>query len=94
MTDDARFLPNPPTRSPSGGNGNGTGVHGRLSALEAGLKRLATKEDVRRIETLIARRKASMPRWPIGLASAAIAAFVATLARTLFMQSLDSRSHQ
>lgn len=91
MTDNVRPLPNPPVPSPSGGNGNGTGlhgIHGRLSALEAEMKRLATKEDVQRIETLIARREASMLRWLVGPALTAIAA---TLARTFFVQTSEPR---
>ena len=60
-----RPSPSPPSAASDGG-GNGRDLHGRVSALEAHLQHLATKEDIRRIETLIARRESFMLRWFIG----------------------------
>ena len=82
MTEKVYHLPNPPSQSSSGGNGNGTNFHGRLSALEAELKHLVTKEDIRRIEALIAQREASLQRWLIGVIGGAAAALVLALVRT------------
>ena len=63
--------PTPPSPASNGGGGNGHDVHGRVSRLEAHLQHLATKEDIGRIETLIAKREAAMLRWLIGLVIAA-----------------------
>lgn len=65
-----------------GGNGNGTNLHGRLSALEAELKHLATKEDIRRVEALIAQREASLQRWLIGVIGGAAVTLAVALVRT------------
>ena len=71
MTGEIHELPGasapPPSPASNGGGGNGRDLHGRVSALEAHLQHLATKEDIRRIETLIAQREAAMLRWLIGL---------------------------
>lgn len=78
----------PPPSAPDGGNGNGKDLHGRVSALEAQLQYLATKEDIRRIETLIQRIEtqiaeceAAMVRWLIGLVVAAALALGVALIR-------------
>ena len=81
MTETVRHLHNPPTRSGSGGNGNETNLHGRLSALEAELKHLATKEDIQRIEALIAQREASLQRWLIGVIGGAAVVLALALLR-------------
>ena len=71
MNDNVRNMhsgPPPPRTNPaSGGNGNGHNLHGRVSAIEAHLWHLATKDDIQRIEALIAKREASMQRWLIGI---------------------------
>lgn len=64
------------------GNGNGHDLHGRVSALEARLDYLATKEDIRRIEALIAQREAAMLRWLIGILSVAGISLAIALIRT------------
>ena len=81
VTETVRHLHNPPMRSGSGGNGNETDLHGRLATLEAELKHLATKEDIRRIEALIARREASLQRWLIGVIGGAAVALTLALLR-------------
>ncbi len=81
MTENIHHLPSPPAQSASGGNGGGSNLHGRLSALEAELKHLATKEDIRRIEALIAQREASLQRWLIGVITTAAVALGLTLVR-------------
>lgn len=73
--------PPPPSAATDGGGGNGRDVHGRVSALEAHLQHLATKEDIQRIETLIAKREAAMLRWLIGLVLTAGAALAIALVR-------------
>ena len=42
------YMQGPPGRRASGGNGSGNGndIHGRVSALEAQLQHLATKNDI------------------------------------------------
>ena len=42
-----------PNQQTGGGGGNGHDLHGRVSALEAHMQHLATKEDVQEIKTLI-----------------------------------------
>lgn len=77
----------PPAAAPgqgSGGNGNGQNLHGRLSAVEAHLQYLATKEDIQRIEGLISRREASMLRWLIGIIAVASISLVVAMIRTFF----------
>ena len=76
-----KATPPPPSAAPNGGGGNGRDLHGRVSALEAHLQHLATKEDIRRIETLIAQREAAMLRWLIGLVLTAGAALAIALVR-------------
>ena len=68
----------------SGGNGNGQNLHGRLSAMEAHLPYLATKEDIRRVEGLISQREASMLRWLIGIIAVAGISLVVAIIRTFF----------
>lgn len=80
MTEKVHHLSNPPAQS--GSSGNGTNFRDRLSALEAELKHLATKEDIRRIEALIAQREASLQRWLIGVIGGAAIALVLALVRT------------
>ncbi len=72
----------PPQHASHGGGGNGHGLHGRVSAIEARLDYLATKEDIRRVEALITQREASMQRWLIGVVSGAALAVIVALIRT------------
>ena len=75
----------PPASTPghgSSGDGNGRDVHGRLSAVEAHLQHLATKEDIQRIEGLISKREASMLRWLIGIIAVATISLGVALLRT------------
>jgi len=53
-----------------------------VSAIEARMGHLATKEDVQRVEALIAQREASLQRWMIGLVSGAALAAILALIRT------------
>lgn len=64
------------------GNGNGRDLHGRLSAVEAHLQHLATKEGIQRIETLIERKEATMLRWLIGVISLGVISIAVALIRT------------
>ena len=57
----------PPPVPSEGGNGNDYYLNGRVSSLEAHLQRLSTKEDIRRIERLIAEHEGSVQRWLIGI---------------------------
>ena len=50
--------------------------------MEAHLQHLATKEDIRRIEGLIAQREASMLRWLIGILVVASVSLAVALIRT------------
>ena len=56
----------PPTPAPGGG-GNGNNLHGRLSAIEARMDYLATKEDIQRVEKLVSVREVSLQRWLVGI---------------------------
>ena len=71
-------LPRPVTGN---GGGNGHDLHGRVSALEAHLQHLATKEDIQRVEGLIAQREASMLRWLIGILAVASISLAVVLIR-------------
>ncbi|MCY3880234.1 MAG: hypothetical protein OXF74_13775 [Rhodobacteraceae bacterium] len=71
-----------PAQAAHGGGGNGQDFHGRVSAIEARLDYLATKEDIRRVEALISQREVSLQRWMIGLVSGAALAVVVALIRT------------
>ena len=85
MTDRAHQLhavQPPPAQSSSGGNGNGHDLHGRVSSLEAHLQHLATKEDIRRLETLMAQRESAMLRWLIVIAGTAVITLAVALIRT------------
>ncbi len=69
------------------GNGGGDDsrdrdLHGRVSAIEAHLKHLATKEDIKGLEALIANRESVLLRWLIGILSMSVIAVIAALIRT------------
>ena len=71
-----------PAQQAGGGGGNGSDreLHGRVSAIEAQLQHLATKEDIQSVKTLIAERESKMFRWLIGiLAAASISTIVALI---------------
>ena len=70
-----------PTDPPGGGGGD---IGGRVSALEARLDYLATKEDVSEIKTLIATREATMLRWLIGLVGVSAISLLTILVRAFF----------
>lgn len=83
MTGEVHQLPSPPPhQAVHGGGGNGHDLHGRVSAIEARLDYLATKEDIQRVEKLISDREASLQRWMIGLVSGAALAVIVALIRT------------
>ena len=63
---------------------NGRDLHGRVSAIEARLDYLATKEDIQRVEKLISDREASLQRWMIGILLAAIGTTIAALLKLFF----------
>ncbi|MCY4462157.1 MAG: hypothetical protein OXC26_17475 [Albidovulum sp.] len=73
-----------PEGSPASGNNNGNGrnLHGRVSALEAHLHHLATKEDISEIKVLISERETLMLRWLIGIISIASITLIAAILRT------------
>ena len=52
--------------------GNGSDMHGRVSALEAHLQHIATKRDVQEVSKTIAEREASLQRWLIGILLASL----------------------
>ncbi len=88
MTADIRPIRSSDHESGHGG-GNGHDLHARVSVLEAQIQNLATKEDIQRLETLIAQREASMQRWLIGVLVtvsvgliAAVASLTIALVRT------------
>ena len=62
--------------------GNGRDIHGRVSAIEARLDYLATKEDIQRVEKVISDRESSMQRWLIGILLATIGTTLIALYRT------------
>ena len=85
MTGEVHHLdsaPSPPASHSGSGNGGSHDLHGRVSAIEARLDYLATREDIRRVEALISQREASMQRWLIGVVSGAALAVIIALIRT------------
>ena len=76
-------LPTSPTsQSAGGGDGNGRNLHGRVSAIEAHLQHLATKEDIAEVKKLISDKESSMLRWLIGIISLAAISLGVALVRT------------
>ncbi len=65
-----------------GGNDSGRNLHGRVSAIEAHLRRLATKEDISEVKTLVSEKEASMSRWLIGIILVALISLAVALIRT------------
>ncbi len=68
-------------RSVTGGGGNGNDLHGRVSAIEARLDYLATKEDIQRVEKLISDRESSLQRWLIGIVLTAMGTLAIALVK-------------
>ena len=69
MTGNVHNLQHAPSHQSATGGGDGGNwgeIHGRIPSLEAHLQQLATKEDIRRLEAMIAQREVSMQRWLIG----------------------------
>ena len=83
MTDNVFPMTTAPAQKTGGGNGGGDGgnLNARVSSLEAQLQHLATKEDIRRLETLIAQREASLQRWLIGIVASATVTLAVALIR-------------
>lgn len=71
----------PPTEAAGGGDGGGQNLGGRIATLEAHLQHLATKEDIQRVEKLIAQREAGLLRWLIGIITIALISIFVTLLR-------------
>lgn len=84
MTAELHKMPSPSPASPApadGGGGNGHNLHGRVSAIEAHLQYLATKEDIGDVKRLISDRESSMLKWLIGILIANGIALVVALIR-------------
>lgn len=73
----------PPPAVAGSGNGNRKGLGSRVAVLEAHLNYLATKEDIQRLETLMAQREAVLLRWLIGIIAVAAISLVVALIRPL-----------
>lgn len=74
-------FPTPAQTTGGNGGGNGKNVLQRLSVLEERTKHLATKEDIKSLETLIAEKESKHFRWMTGIfISAGVSIFVALLA--------------
>ena len=85
-----RAVSSPPAQQAGGGGGNGSDreLYGRVSALEAHLQHLATKEDIQGVKILIeetnsksAERETKMMRWLIGVISTAAISLIVALIR-------------
>ena len=76
-----RAVSSPPAQQAGGGGGNGSDreLHGRVSAIEAHLQHLATKEDIQGIKTLIAEREARTLRWLTRIIVVAAASIIVSL---------------
>ena len=81
MTGEVHDFPPTSSHQAKHGGGNGLGLHGRVSAIEARLDYLATKEDIKRVEALISQREATMLRWLIGVLVAACGSLIIALVR-------------
>lgn len=80
MTGEVIGLQTPPPRSGSNDDGNnGNDLHGRVSAREAHMRYLATKEDIQEVKKMIAEREASLQRWLIGILLASLGTVVVAL---------------
>ena len=60
------------SRQVAGGNGNGNNLHGRVSALEAHLQHLATKNDLSALREDLAKAETTQTRWLVGVALTAV----------------------
>ncbi len=83
MTAEIHELQNvPPQRASSNGGENAKDLHGRVSAIEARLDCLATKEDIKNVERRIAEHASSVQPWLMGILAASLGAAILALFRT------------
>ena len=74
-----------PQRTVTSSGGNGQDLHGRLSALEARLDYLATKEDIGEVKKLISDREVSLQRWLIATLLAAMGMLFTAIIKLFFL---------
>ena len=70
------------TATPGGG---GDDIGGRVSALEARLDYLATKEDISEIKILISTKEATMLKWLISIVSVSAISLLSVLVRAFIL---------
>lgn len=85
MNEESKIIAMSSHRPPGGGDGNGydarmRNVENKISAIEAKLSYLATREDIQSIKAFISERETVQTRWLVGVVLAAVAAlFVAVI---------------